>query len=83
MAKIKNQFSFGTEGKKRSKCGNCWHFLDCYQRLGQTQDRNIICRYCGTYNPISVPKIDRVNGQIGVWFGPNDSIWTAVPELEN
>ena len=73
------QTTFAQDGKKRIACYNCnWHIAESY--LGEKKDRDLTCPKCKALNQLAYPKPGMYGDKVGVFFGPDNCIFSAVPE---
>ena len=73
------QTTFAQDGKKRIAGYNCnWHIAESY--LGEKNNRDLTCPKCQAYNQLSYPKAGIYQERTGIFFGPDNCMFTAVPE---
>ncbi len=73
------QTSFMKEGWKRIACYNCnWHIAESY--LGEKKVRIIPCPKCKTINQFCPPKPGIFEGKVGMFFGPDNCIFSVAQE---
>lgn len=79
MNSLNRQTQFQQEGRKRVVCYNCYRYISTF-RLDEPKERVVRCSKCKTSNFVSPAAPGIMNGQTGIFFGPNQSMFTPVEE---